>query len=80
MRSSGKFITALALGLVALTPSPAFAYLDAGTGSMIIQLIVGAFVGGMVFLKFYWYRFKAFLTGTSPEEREAGDNKERSGE
>jgi len=41
---------------------------------MIIQLVVGAFVGGLVFLKFYWYRFKNFLSGKSREESESSEN------
>jgi len=34
--------------------SPAFAYLDAGTGSMLIQLILGGIAGLAVFLKLSW--------------------------
>ncbi|MHA1600306.1 MAG: hypothetical protein ACTSW2_05730 [Alphaproteobacteria bacterium] len=41
--------------------NPAFAYLDPGTGSMIIQLLLGGIAGAMVVGKLYWHRFKSFL-------------------
>lgn len=36
----------------------AFAYVDPGTGSMIIQVIIGALVAIGVGFKVYWYKFK----------------------
>jgi len=41
---------------------PAWAYLDPGTGSMILQAMLGGIVGAMVVGKVYWHRFRAFLT------------------
>ena len=41
--------------------NPAFAYLDPGTGSMIIQLLLGGIAGAMVVGKLYWHRFKSFF-------------------
>jgi hypothetical protein len=46
----------------------AFAYLDAGTGSMILQLVLGGFAGLLVILKLYWRNFKAFLRRKNSEE------------
>lgn len=40
-------------------PRPAYAYLDPGTGSYIIQLIIGAFLGGGYLIKVYWKEIKA---------------------
>ena len=37
------------------------AYLDPGTGSMLLQLLIGAVVAAMFTVKLYWYRLKAFL-------------------
>lgn len=59
--------TILLLLLIAIFPFPAHAYLDPGTGSMIIQLLIGAIVGGLVTLKIYWGKLKGFInrsTGT----------------
>ncbi len=40
--------------ILLLFPNPAFAYLDPGTGSYIIQIIIGALVGTLFALKMYW--------------------------
>ena len=50
----------VALSLVMLA-APAWAYLDPGTGSMIISAIVGLFATVGLALKTYWYKIKAFM-------------------
>ena len=47
---------------------PAHAYLDPGTGSIILQAIVGTIAGGLVVIKLYWYRIKNFFKNRTPEE------------
>ena len=42
--------------------SNAYAYLDPGTGSIIIQAIIGALVGVGITLKLYWAKIKFKLT------------------
>ncbi len=37
------------------------AYLDPGTGSMILQLLLGGIAGMAVVLKLYWHRVKALF-------------------
>lgn len=37
---------------------PAFAYIDPGTGSAIISLVIGFFVAIGVFVKSFWYKIK----------------------
>jgi hypothetical protein len=39
---------------------PLHAYLDPGTGSMVLQLALGAAVGALAVVKLYWRRLKAF--------------------
>lgn len=51
----------MGLLIALLYPVDALAYLDAGTGSMIIQGIIGALVTGLYFLKLYWHRLLKFL-------------------
>jgi len=36
-------------------------YLDPGTGSLILQLLIGVLVGGWFVIKNYWKRIKLFL-------------------
>ena len=47
---------------------PAHAYLDPGTGSIILQAIVGSIAGAFVVIKLYWYRIKIFFKNQTPEE------------
>lgn len=46
----------------------AYAYLDPGTGSMILQLLLGGVAGAIVILKLYWRRFVSLFRGNTPEE------------
>ena len=49
---------ALALGF----STPAFAYLDPGSGSAIVSAIIGAFVAAGLVVKTYWYKFKSLFS------------------
>ncbi|WP_417836375.1 hypothetical protein [Thalassospira tepidiphila] len=40
---------------------PAHAYIDAGTGSLIIQVLLGGAVGLIAFIKIYWQQTKTFF-------------------
>jgi hypothetical protein len=44
------------------------AYIDAGTGSLLIQAIVGGIAAVGVLAKFYWRRFLRFLRIGRPED------------
>jgi hypothetical protein len=37
-------------------------YIDAGTGSLILQVIIGAAAGGLLALKLFWKRIKNWFT------------------
>ena len=41
---------------------PAFAYIDPGSGSAIMTLIIGFFVALGLTVKTYWYKLKALFT------------------
>ena len=56
----------LSLLFVGMSASGAHAYLDAGTGSMILQLLLGGVAGLMLAGKLYWYRLRTFL-GFKPQ-------------
>ncbi len=56
----------------------AYAYLDPGTGSMLLQGLIAAIAAGLVVIKLYWHKVKAFLfrrgqKGNSPADS-PGDN------
>lgn len=44
-------LTALCLGMIS---RPAYAYLDPGTGSMILQILLGGVAGAALAGRFYW--------------------------
>jgi hypothetical protein len=51
-----------AAGTTLFFTEPAWAYLDPGTGSMMLQLLLGGVAGAMVVGKLYWHRFRGFVT------------------
>jgi hypothetical protein len=53
------FFLLLLLGLLA--PGIAYAYLDPGTGSYIIQLVIGMVLGGLFAVGLFWRRVMAFF-------------------
>jgi hypothetical protein len=53
------------------------AYLDPGTGSMLVQLIVGGFAAAGVALKLYWRRFTRFFRRDKPELQSAEPDHDR---
>ena len=50
----------LIFGLISYT-SPAYAYLDPGTGSMLLQGLIGGIAAAIAFLSIYWQKVKAFF-------------------
>ena len=52
---------------------PAYAYLDPGSGSMILQILLGGVAGLVVILKLYWRRFMRLL-GIAREKTEDSKN------
>ncbi len=56
-----------------LISTPAFAYIDPGTGSFLVQGIIAAVIGIGVTGKLYWSKIKAFLTGKPIEQDEDDD-------
>ena len=56
----------------------AFAYLDPGTGSILIQGAIAGIAAGAFTMKLYWYKLKAFFTGQKNDATRM-DGGERSG-
>ena len=49
-----------------LFPPPTYAYIDPGTGSYIVQVLIAGLLGVLISLRFYWARIKAFFKGCPP--------------
>jgi hypothetical protein len=53
-----KFATFLTcLLLVFIFATPAYAYVDPGSGGMLIQLLLGGVAGAALIVRLYWQRF-----------------------
>jgi len=69
--------TASATSLKPLFPGPAYvAYLDAGTGSIIIQVVVGGLAGGLFAIKIFWGRIRRFFGGLFSKSDKDGNHEE----
>jgi hypothetical protein len=51
------FRLAMAVMVLGMSASSAHAYLDPGTGSMILQVLLGGIAGMAVAIKLYWHKF-----------------------
>lgn len=47
--------------LLTVIPAPLYAYLDPGTGSYVLQIVLAAVLGGLFAIKLFWHRIKLFL-------------------
>lgn len=54
-------VSVTTLALLMASSMPALAYLDPGTGSMILQGIIGSVAGALVAIKIYWGKIKLFF-------------------
>jgi hypothetical protein len=64
MNNFGAQILRLAMAVMALgaSTSSAHAYLDPGTGSIILQVLLGGIAGMVVAIKLYWHKFLSLLS------------------
>jgi len=71
---TASVLTVATLGL--LIASPSHAYLDPGTGSIILQGLLAGMAVGIGLLRRYWQQFKSFLatqTGRSHDQNNDGE-------
>ncbi|HUV73162.1 MAG TPA: hypothetical protein VMW79_02525 [Anaerolineae bacterium] len=61
--------------LIASAPA-AHAYIDPGTGSYVIQLLIAALAGLAVAVKIYWNRIKGLFSRSSQETEDTGSDGE----
>lgn len=64
---SRAFPLAVAAMIYGLTTTPAHAYLDPATGSMILQVLLGGVAGLALVARLYWHRLLTFLRIRSDE-------------
>ena len=52
-----------------LLPASAHAYLDPGTGSYILQIVIGSLLAVAFTIKAFWHRIRAFLENLVSSKR-----------
>jgi hypothetical protein len=60
---TSKLIFFFLLDFVFFSRSPAYAYLDPGTGSYLIQMGIATFLGLLIGAKMFWHSIKMFVAG-----------------
>ena len=55
--------------VLSMTSANSFAYLDPGTGSILIQGVIAAIAIAGFTLKSYWYRLRAMFSGKKQESK-----------
>ena len=56
-RRSSPLAASLFVAIVLASTEPAYAYLDPGSGSMMLQALLGGIAGLAVVIRLYWRRF-----------------------
>ncbi|NJB67176.1 hypothetical protein GGQ74_000816 [Desulfobaculum xiamenense] len=67
MLKLASFLVAVTMVAELALPTCAWAYLDPGTGSMLLQLLLGGVAGLAVVLKLFWHRIRRLFR---PGERD----------
>ena len=55
------------------SPRPAHAYLDPGSVSYVLQIVIAAIIGGLVAIKIFWTSIKLFLSRIFKRDKPARD-------
>jgi len=70
-------VIALALAALLALASPAQAYLDPGTGSMIVSAVIGAIAAMALALKMFWYNVTGRLRGLKRQHQRDPDGTDK---
>ena len=71
-----RYITRVTISLLLIliiTTEPVYAYLDPGTGAMIVQLLLGGIAGALIVGKLYLHKIKSYFThlfGYQPQDKD----------
>jgi hypothetical protein len=81
MKHLSLAILPISLFIVFLTETKVEAYLDPGSGSMLVQLLLGGVAGAAVIAKLSWQRLRGIFQRSTPEPLAAqGERPQASGE
>ena len=57
-------------------PSSAHAYIDPGTGALIVQALIAGFITAIATIKFWWHGFIGFFKKDKDEDKPLENSKE----
>jgi hypothetical protein len=63
---STAWVAVFAALMIVMPTGSAQAYLDPGSGSLIVQIIIGGILAALVAIRLYWSRIVGFVTGKKP--------------
>ena len=63
-------VSACAICTILVTSGAASAYIDPGTGSYILQIVIAGLVGAAFTLKLFWKRIQLFFSKSSSKKEE----------
>jgi hypothetical protein len=70
------FQAAMAASFLGIFTTSAYAYLDPGTGSMILQVLLGGVAGIALAGKLYWQKIRSFIGLARNEEAEVPEGQQ----
>lgn len=59
----------LSLMAIVILTTPAYAYLDPGTGSILLQALIGGIAASVTVISMYYQRIKAFFSGQAASKK-----------
>ena len=65
-----KILSLLYILTLIIFPTKAFAYLDPGTGSIILQAILGFIAATVASISIYWTKFKSLISKLFDKKKE----------
>ena len=69
-RADGLFIVLLVVLLLSATSRNADAYIDPGTGSYILQMLIAGLVGASFAFKIFWKQIRAYFAGRGGKDND----------
>lgn len=57
-----------------MTVASIFLYVDPGSGSYLVQMVIAAILGAMFYFKSAWWRIRSFFTKKKKDEHPKNDN------
>jgi hypothetical protein len=68
IKSKGTILCIVFLCVLVLFPPSAHAYIDPGTGSYILQIVIAGIAAGAFAIKLFWRRIRALFSSNKTSE------------